>query len=128
MKKDDSRVIGHIGPPTYGGLDPASDPARWEGVVTRIVTAAQPELRRRAARGFALTGALERWGRAGMAAAGVVAAAASIALLMLGTPAVEAEAAVVHPADALLADMADWLVTGEAPTVVALLSEVGERQ
>ncbi|MEZ4416830.1 MAG: hypothetical protein R3E10_13860 [Gemmatimonadota bacterium] len=126
MNERDDKVVGHIGPTVYGTLDPAEDPGRWEAVVDRIVAAAGPELRRRALGQWSLAGALERWRRAGMAAAGIVAAAASIALFMLGTPAIEAEAAMVHPADALLPDMADWLVTGEAPTVVALLGEFGE--
>ncbi|MEZ4423393.1 MAG: hypothetical protein R3E98_08295 [Gemmatimonadota bacterium] len=127
MKKERDPVVGHIGPTRYDRLDPAGDPERWERTVQRIVQAAAPELaRRQSASAWSLGGALERWRRRGMAAAGLVAAAASLTLFALGVPGGEAEAAVAHPADALMPDMADWLVTGEAPTMVALIGEFGE--
>lgn len=51
------------------GLDPAGEPDRWERSVEAIVSAAEPELRRRAAGGSAVGSQLERWARPVIAAA-----------------------------------------------------------
>ena len=123
----DEKIAGHIGQEPYGALDPARDLERWERVVEGIVTAAQPELARRSRTGEAsMAQVLGRWQKAGVVAAGVVAAAASVALLFAGQPVAEAEAAVVYPAEALMYDMGDWLMTGEAPSMTALLTEFGD--
>lgn len=62
------------------GLDPADAPDRWERTVASVVRAAEPELRRRAARP-AVAGLIGRWARPLMASAAAVIAAASLALL-----------------------------------------------
>lgn len=123
----DEKIAGHIGHESYGALDPERDLARWERAVGDILEAAQPELERRAwTRPGSVAHVLGRWQRAGVLTAGIVAAAASIALLFTGQPVAEAEAAVVYPAEALMPELGDWLMTGEAPTMTALLTEFGD--
>ena len=122
---DQEKVVGHIAPNGYGTLDPEVDSHRWERMVGRIMTAAAPELRRRSGTGGSWAPTLARWRRSGLLTAGLVAVAASVAILMLGQPSTEGPLAVLHPADALMPEMADWLMTGEAPTMLALYSEFG---
>jgi len=123
----DEKIAGHIGQEPYGALDPTQDLERWERVVDGIMEAAQPQLARRArVRPRSVAPVLVRWHKAGVLAAGLVAAAASVVLLFAGQPVAEAEAAVVYPAEALMSDMGDWLMTGEAPSMTALLTEFGD--
>ncbi len=122
----EDKVAGHIGPGDYDALDPTRDLARWERAVEGILRAAEPELERRARRGRrSVVEVLYRWRRGGVLASGLVAAAASVALLLGGQPDVAVQEGIVYPAEAMVPEMGDWLTTGEAPTMVALFSEFG---
>ncbi len=104
-------------------LDPARDPARWERMVGSVMTAAGPELARRASLpqpGMLLL--LSDWMRPAVSAAALLAAAAAAFLVTsgpAGTPAVGGGGL----ADALGYPEAvvTWMETGQTPSVEALM-------
>jgi hypothetical protein len=111
-------------------LHPSVDAARWEAAVHAIVAAATPELERRAARQNAVL-VLTRWRRPVLSAAAAVALLASAAILSrAGGP--EGEGSGVQTAEATVAGalfpaaMSDWLVAGDAESVVALVDAMEE--
>jgi hypothetical protein len=113
-------------------LHPSVDAARWEAAVHAIVARATPELERRAAaQSPVLT--LARWSRPVLSAAATVALLASAAILSraLGAdgPAGSEGAATAEASVAGVlfpAAMSDWLVGGEAESVVALVQAMEE--
>lgn len=108
-------------------LDARTDPDRWESVVRRITTAAEPELQN-LARQHAPVFVLTQWTRPVLAAAASIAALATATLVATGSPndATESERPLTV-ADAITpAPVANWLLGGEWPTVEDIVYALDE--
>lgn len=109
-------------------LDPTEDRLGYERLVRRILDAAAPELRRRAAGGNPLA-LVAGWARPALAAAAVIALVAIGALVATdraGVP--EDEAGTVAEALGLPAEPAAWLSDGRAPTQEDLILAMERRR
>jgi hypothetical protein len=108
-------------------LDAMSDRLRFERMVRRVMTAAAPELRRRAA-GQAPLALLGAWARPMLAAAAVVAVLAG-GVLMATERAGAAAAPLVTAEDlGVPAPAADWLAEGREPTRADLVLAMESRR
>lgn len=98
-------------------LDPSNDRARWNALVHRILSAAGPELTRRAAVRSPMV-LLARWVWPTLAAASVIALASLLVLANARQPAPLPLAQVQGVADALdvPAPMNAWLVSNREPS------------
>ncbi len=107
-------------------IDPRADAERWDALVSRVNSAAAPELRRRAA-GAGEMLYLTAWTRPILTMAAVV-AVVSVAVFRTAGSAVEV-ASVTSVADALGFPMpvADWLADDRAPAEADLLLALERR-
>ena len=108
-------------------LDPTADRLGYERLVRRIVDAAAPELRRRAAGAHPLA-MLAGWARPTLAAAAVIALVAIGALVATDRVGAESEAGTVAEALGLPAEAAGWLSEGRAPTQDDLILAMERRR
>ncbi|MQA91639.1 MAG: hypothetical protein GEU90_15680 [Gemmatimonas sp.] len=94
-------------------LDPERDPVKWEAMVGSIMTAAQPELERRAVIRSPMV-VLSEWFRPAVAATAAVAMVAASAVLFIGElPGDEsAGPGIVAEGIGIPNTVADWLDTG----------------
>jgi hypothetical protein len=124
MNEHESRPTDRAAEGVATGLDPVTDPERWENLVARINQAAGPILERR--RPASLSRTLSAWRRpVAWGSAGLVAAAA-MALALLPTE-------LSDPADEILLaeavvpwTLAAWMEGEYSPTVMELVRSVDE--
>lgn len=108
-------------------LDLASDRLGHERLVRRVMAAAGPELRRRAAGSTPLM-LLGAWARPVLAAAAVVAVLAAGVLAATERGAESAPAGSVVDALGVPAPAADWLAEGREPTAADLVLAMERRR
>lgn len=103
-------------------LDPARDPARWEGLVARITRAAAPELARRADASSAVV-SIAAWLRPALAAAAAIMAVSAATLFLVDgrSETVLAEASDTIPGLNLPSPLGEWLNEDTPPTVVEVM-------
>lgn len=113
-------------------LDPSRDPERWEAMVGSIMSAAAPELARRATFGGpALSLLLADWMRPALSFAAGLAAVAALTLALVQTPAagtaVSTESPGIASALGVSAPVSTWVETGTASSLdeLALALEEG---
>lgn len=113
--------------PGWAPLDPTLDPARWESMVRGIVEGAAPILGRYARR--SPVDWLASWSRPALAAAAVVAALATGALLAVPRAETGGSTATIGLGDALgyPAPVSVWVSTGQPPTIEELVLAMEER-
>lgn len=105
-------------------LSPELDPNRWETLVARIMSQANPLLAARR-RQHALAATLSGWRRPVMTAAGGLAAAAVVTLLLL--PGQDSGAVEASFAEVMMPwSVAAWMDGSYTPTVEELLQAVEE--
>jgi hypothetical protein len=107
-------------------LDAMSDRLRFERAVRRVMTAAMPELERRAAANapVALLGA---WARPMLAAAAVVAVIAGSVLVLTERATLDERPLVTAEDLGVPAPAADWLAEGREPTKADLVLAMERR-
>ncbi|MDE2805270.1 MAG: hypothetical protein OXN18_09025 [Gemmatimonadota bacterium] len=111
------------GAPAPAGLDPETDPNRWEALVARIMAEARPLLDARR-RQPTLAGTLAGWRRPVIAAASGLAAAAVATLMLLPG---DGGAEEVAMAEVMVPwSVAAWIEGSYAPTVEELVEAVEE--
>lgn len=108
-------------------LDPTEDRLGYERLVRRIMDAAAPELRRRAAGGNPLA-ILAAWARPTLAAAAVIALVAIGALVATDRVGAAEDEASVAEALGLPTEAAGWLSDGRAPTEEDLILAMERRR
>jgi hypothetical protein len=110
-------------------LDPAVDPSRWERAVDSIMTAAAPELRRRASQRGTVE-VLEGWARPIFALAASVVLVASASLLRDATGPVaqtETDESLGTGAEAVMgAELAAWIEAGYSLSADELVTAIDE--
>lgn len=108
-------------------LDPAQDQLAYERLIRRIVDAARPELRRRAASDGPL-GLVAGWARPTLAAASIIVALAAAALMATDRPdAAGTELSGVVDALGVPAPAAEWLEDGREPDAADLVLAMERR-
>lgn len=108
-------------------LDPSRDPLAYERLVRRVMSAAGPELARRARASTPLA-LLAGWARPTLAAAAVIAVLALGALLATDRAGPRMETASVTEALGVPEPAAAWLSEGREPTAADLVLAVERRR
>jgi hypothetical protein len=107
-------------------LDAMSDRLRFERAVRRVMTAAMPELERRAA-AYAPVALLGAWARPMLAAAAVVAVIAGSVLVLTERAVMDHRPLVTAEDLGVPAPAAEWLAEGREPTKADLVLAMERR-